>query len=130
MIIYKKGKRWFAQTKSHCKINRIYGESRKEVIKKMEENFTSIDSPSKAYEDNQAQMQTTKGENIIKKLSNGKDSTLENWIILSTSAFGENSKQTVFIKEKEKNYSNVIKEEVDDDEGQLLMFLMNMEEDN
>lgn len=110
MRIYKDGNRWVAQMTSHHK---IYGKTKEEVIHKAA--------------DNQVQMQTAKTEITMKKLSNGMDSTLENWIRLSTSTFGENSKQTAFLKEKAANSPNGIKEEVAADEGQLLYFLMNME---
>lgn len=62
----------------------------------------------------------------MKKLSTGQDSTLENWIILSTVVFGEDSKQTAFLKEKADASPNGVKEEVVADEGQLLMVLMSM----
>ena len=62
----------------------------------------------------------------MKKLSTGQDSTLENWIILSSIAFGENSKQVTFLKEKAEESPNGIKEEVIADEGQLIMVLASM----
>lgn len=62
----------------------------------------------------------------MKKLSTGQDNTLENWILLSTSVFGEDSKATEFLKTKANESPNGIKEEVIADERQLLMVLMNL----
>lgn len=62
----------------------------------------------------------------MKKLSTGQDSTLENWISLSTSVFGKDSKATKFLITKSDESINGIKGEVITDERQLLMVLGNL----
>jgi hypothetical protein len=60
------------------------------------------------------------------KLSTGQDSTLENWIALSSLFFGKDSKPTKFLQEKANKSVNGVKEEVIADERQLLLVLMNI----
>jgi hypothetical protein len=62
----------------------------------------------------------------MEKLSTGQDSTLENWIMLCTMAFGRESKATQFLIKKANESPNGEKEEVIADEGQLLMALGKM----
>lgn len=62
----------------------------------------------------------------MRKLSTGQDSTLENWILLSSATFGEYSESTIFLQDKANESPNGIKEEVISDEGQLLLFLMTL----
>ena len=65
----------------------------------------------------------------MKKLSLGIDSTLENWIELSTIAFGDDSEPVRFLKRKVDESPNGLQEEVIADEGQLLMALGKMHVD-
>lgn len=58
----------------------------------------------------------------MKKMSTGQDSTLENWIVMSTAFFGEDSKATIFLKEKAEKQG--MDQEVIADEGQLVAALM------
>jgi hypothetical protein len=62
----------------------------------------------------------------MKKLSTGQDSTLENWIALSTAAFGTESKATEFLKERSEASPNGLQEEVIADERQLIGVLINL----
>lgn len=62
----------------------------------------------------------------MNQLSTGEDSTLENWIRLSSAVFGEDSKPTLFLKNKAAASPKGIKEEVLADERQLLFVLMKM----
>lgn len=57
------------------------------------------------------------------KLSTGQDSTLENWINLSSAFFGEDSKATKFLLQKAAESPNGRKEAVVADERQLLQLL-------
>lgn len=63
----------------------------------------------------------------MRKLSTGKDSTLENWLELTTAVFGEDSPQADFLKGKAEESPNGLQEEVIADEGQLLNMLINLE---
>lgn len=63
---------------------------------------------------------------MVKKLSTGADSTLENWIALSTMFFGEDSNSTKFLQDKAKGSKEGVKAEVVADEGQLIMLLTQM----
>lgn len=65
----------------------------------------------------------------MKKLSTGQDSTLENWIKLSTMAFGKDSKATNFLEEKIKIYPEGLQEEVISDESQLITVLYKIHTD-
>lgn len=62
----------------------------------------------------------------MRKLSTGQDSTLENWIALSATVFGDDSAQVAFLEEKAKNSPKGLQEEVWADEGQLLGALLTM----
>lgn len=62
----------------------------------------------------------------MNQLSTGEDNTLENWIRLSSAVFGEDSKPTLFLKNKAAASPKGIKEEVIADERQLLFVLMKM----
>lgn len=62
----------------------------------------------------------------MKKLSVGVDSTLRNWIMLSTITFGADSKPTLYLMEKANESEEGLNEEVIADERQLLMVLGNM----
>lgn len=64
----------------------------------------------------------------MKKLSTGQDSTLGNWISLSTIVFGEESEAVKFLKKKAEDSPNGFQEEVIADEVQLITLLANMEE--
>jgi len=59
----------------------------------------------------------------MKKLSIGLDSTLGNWIALSSSYFGQDSSPTKFLINKANESPNGIDEEVIADEAQLLLVL-------
>lgn len=61
------------------------------------------------------------------KLSTGDDSTLENYRKLCVAFFGENSKATKFIDDKIKESPNREKEEVLQDENQMVLLLLGME---
>lgn len=65
----------------------------------------------------------------MRKLSTGMDSTLENWIAMSSIAFGEDSVPTNFLKAKAEKSPNGLQEEVVADEGQLIMALHFMNEE-
>jgi hypothetical protein len=62
----------------------------------------------------------------LKKLSTGHDSTLENWIGLSTIVFGEESKAVKFLEKKAEDSPNGLQEQVIADERQLITLLANM----
>lgn len=62
----------------------------------------------------------------MKQMSIGEGSPLENWITWCTSVFGENSAQVNILKEKANNASNGVKEEVSEDEEQLLAMLLSL----
>jgi hypothetical protein len=66
----------------------------------------------------------------VVKLSTGQDSTLENWIALSSLFFGKESKPTKFLQEKADKSEKGVKEEVIADERQLILVLMNMSKEN
>jgi len=62
----------------------------------------------------------------MKKLSTGQDSTLGNWLMLTELAFGKNSPQADFLKDKIDESPNGKDEEVLADEGQLIQVLIDM----
>lgn len=59
----------------------------------------------------------------VRKMSNGIDSTLENWINMTSLFFGEDSPATKFLQEKVAKSPNGLQEEVIEDERQLIMTL-------
>lgn len=66
----------------------------------------------------------------MRKLSTGQDSTLENWIGLSTIVFGEDSEAVTFLQKKAAESPNGLQEEVIADERQLITVLATMCEAN
>lgn len=62
----------------------------------------------------------------MKKLSLGIDSTLENWVKLSVTVFGEDSAPVKFLQKKAAESPRGLQEEVIADEGQLLAVLGSM----
>lgn len=65
----------------------------------------------------------------MKKLSTGEDSTLGNWITLSSVFFGAESAPTKFLKKEAEESPNGLNEPVIADEGQLLSVLVKMLKD-
>ncbi|WP_341323404.1 hypothetical protein NSQ62_07990 [Solibacillus sp. FSL H8-0523] len=65
----------------------------------------------------------------MKKLSLGLDSTLGNWIMLSSGTFGDDSGATKFLRDKAEKATNGLDEEVKTDEAQLLHVLMQLHRD-
>lgn len=63
----------------------------------------------------------------MRKLSTGADSTLEEWIKLSSLMFGEESSATIFLKHKAKKDPAGLKAEVIADEAQLIAILFNID---
>lgn len=59
----------------------------------------------------------------MKKLSTGQDSTLGNWIELSSGVFGKDSEATKFLVKKANDSPKGLNTEVISDEVQLLMVL-------
>lgn len=66
----------------------------------------------------------------MKKMSTGQDSTLRNWIKMTTIFFGKDSAATAFLEKKATESPNGLDEEVIADEGQLVMVLGKMHIDN
>jgi len=64
----------------------------------------------------------------MKVLSTGQDSTLENYISLSTSLFGSESPAVKFLIQKAKDSPNGVKEEVLVDETQMVLLLFQLNE--
>lgn len=63
----------------------------------------------------------------MRKLSNGADSTLQEWIKLSISIFGEQSSATIFLKHKAKITPGGLQVEVIADESQVMAILLELD---